>query len=207
MKYENERERNEELMHENDRLRREFERLGIIAHRVTMNKFRYEREVHDKERHFVTQNKVTVDDFFFEIPPNIYHLGNHCTESFIDASGNCTYKVQARARRESARVLIHLSLQNLTQYLSDEQKKMLDLWTELQRVRKQFSDLKRQTEEWVPYFTLSLRRLCKPKNFRDLDNQRSEFTRTLRNVANITRNINLKPSDALLAAAGGGSSS
>ncbi|KAF1747876.1 hypothetical protein GCK72_024342 [Caenorhabditis remanei] len=59
---------------------------------------------------------------------------------------------------------------NLAQYLSDEQRKMLDLWTELQRVRKQFSDLKVQTEE-------------------DLDKQKSEFTRALRNVSNMSRNV------------------
>ncbi|UMM41579.1 hypothetical protein L5515_017779 [Caenorhabditis briggsae] len=58
---------------------------------------------------------------------------------------------------------------NLAQYLSDEQRKMLDLWTELQRVRKQFSDLKVQTEE-------------------DLDKQKTEFTRALRNVSSISRN-------------------
>uniref|UniRef100_A0A8R1I3G8 Lin-5 (Five) Interacting protein n=2 Tax=Caenorhabditis japonica TaxID=281687 RepID=A0A8R1I3G8_CAEJA len=61
---------------------------------------------------------------------------------------------------------------NLAQYLSDEQRKMLDLWTELQRVRKQFSDLKSQTED-------------------DLDKQKSEFTRALRNVSNISRNANV----------------
>uniref|UniRef100_A0A1I7SZH8 Lin-5 n=1 Tax=Caenorhabditis tropicalis TaxID=1561998 RepID=A0A1I7SZH8_9PELO len=59
---------------------------------------------------------------------------------------------------------------NLAQYLSDEQRKMLDLWTELQRVRKQFSDLKVQTEE-------------------DLDKQKSEFTRALRNVSSMSRNV------------------
>ncbi|CCD73132.2 Rootletin-like coiled-coil domain-containing protein [Caenorhabditis elegans] len=58
---------------------------------------------------------------------------------------------------------------NLAQYLSDEQRKMLDLWTELQRVRKQFSDLKTHTEE-------------------DLDKQKAEFTRAIRNVNNISRN-------------------
>ncbi|CAJ0954033.1 unnamed protein product, partial [Mesorhabditis belari] len=52
---------------------------------------------------------------------------------------------------------------NLSQYLSDEQQKMLDLWTELQRVRKQFNDLKDQTQ-------------------RDLDNQRAEFNRVIRGI-------------------------
>ncbi|CAB3410336.1 unnamed protein product [Caenorhabditis bovis] len=73
---------------------------------------------------------------------------------------------------------------NLAQYLSDEQRKMLDLWTELQRVRKQFADLKSQTEE-------------------DLERQKSDFTRALRNVNTISRNINLVGGDGLSGGAGG----
>lgn len=56
----------------------------------------------------------------------------------------------------------------MAQYLSDEQKKMLDLWTELQRVRKQFADLKTQTEE-------------------DLEKQRNDFARVFRSLQGITR--------------------
>ncbi|CAD5215840.1 unnamed protein product [Bursaphelenchus okinawaensis] len=59
---------------------------------------------------------------------------------------------------------------NLAQYLSDEQKKMLDLWTELQRVRKQFSQLKHQTEE-------------------DLENQKREFTKIFKNIQNFSRGV------------------
>jgi hypothetical protein len=57
---------------------------------------------------------------------------------------------------------------NLAQYLSDEQKKMLDLWTELQRVRKQFHDLKAQTEA-------------------DLEQQRRDFAQIFRSIQGITR--------------------
>lgn len=57
---------------------------------------------------------------------------------------------------------------NLAQYLSDEQKKMLDLWHELQRVRKQFADLKVQTEE-------------------DLEKQRADFNRIFRSLQGLTK--------------------
>lgn len=45
---------------------------------------------------------------------------------------------------------------------------MLDLWAELQRVRRQFQDLREQTE-------------------RDLQTQRDEFNRTLRSIQGVTR--------------------
>ncbi|VDN21719.1 unnamed protein product [Gongylonema pulchrum] len=61
---------------------------------------------------------------------------------------------------------------NLAQYLSDEQKKMMDLWTELQRVRKQLMEHKEQTQH-------------------DLENQRNEFIRVIRNVGGLTRQLNL----------------
>ncbi|MCP9266228.1 Major antigen [Dirofilaria immitis] len=61
---------------------------------------------------------------------------------------------------------------NLAQYLSEEQKKMMDLWTELQRVRRQLIQHREQTEH-------------------DLENQRNEFTRTIRNVGGLTRQLNL----------------
>lgn len=47
--------------------------------------------------------------------------------------------------------------------MSDEQKKVLDLWAELQRVRRQFADLKEQTEQ-------------------ELHQQRQEFNRIVRNL-------------------------
>ncbi|XGW33198.1 hypothetical protein V3C99_017570 [Haemonchus contortus] len=74
-----------------------------------------------------------------------------------------------REYRDKERTFVNRE-RNLAQYLSDEQKKMMDMWTELQRVRKQFAELKDQTE-------------------RDLDAQRNEFNRVLRSVSNITRNI------------------
>ena len=46
----------------------------------------------------------------------------------------------------------------------------MDLWTELQKVRKQFSDLKDQTEH-------------------DLDQQKSDFNRVVRNITNVTHTI------------------
>ncbi|VDM99286.1 unnamed protein product [Thelazia callipaeda] len=61
---------------------------------------------------------------------------------------------------------------NLVQYLSDEQKKMMDLWAELQRVRKQLSEHKEQTEH-------------------DLENQRNEFIRVIRNVGGLAKLLNL----------------
>jgi hypothetical protein len=51
----------------------------------------------------------------------------------------------------------------LAQYLHDEQKKVLDLWAELQRVRRQFSELKEQTEK-------------------ELEQQRREFNRILKSL-------------------------
>ncbi|VDM58664.1 unnamed protein product [Angiostrongylus costaricensis] len=76
-----------------------------------------------------------------------------------------------REYRDKERTFVNRE-RNLAQYLSDEQKKMLDMWTELQRVRKQFSELKEQTE-------------------RDLETQRNEFSRVIRSVSNITRNISI----------------
>ncbi|VDP16328.1 unnamed protein product [Onchocerca flexuosa] len=61
---------------------------------------------------------------------------------------------------------------NLAQYLSEEQKKMMDLWAELQRVRRQLTQHREQTEH-------------------DLENQRNEFTRIIRNVGGLTRQLNL----------------
>lgn len=49
---------------------------------------------------------------------------------------------------------------------------MMDLWTELQRVRKQLAEHKEQTEH-------------------DLENQKNEFIRVLRNVGGLTRQLNL----------------
>lgn len=61
---------------------------------------------------------------------------------------------------------------NLAQYLSEEQKKMMDLWVELQAVRKQCAEYKEQTE-------------------RDLENQKNEFTKVMRNVGGVARQLNL----------------
>lgn len=47
---------------------------------------------------------------------------------------------------------------------------MLDLWSELQGVRKQFSDLKAQTEA-------------------DLEQQRNDFTRVFRSLQGITKSV------------------
>lgn len=49
---------------------------------------------------------------------------------------------------------------------------MMDLWTELQRVRRQLAQHREQTEQ-------------------DLENQRNEFTRIIRNVGGITRQLSL----------------
>lgn len=49
---------------------------------------------------------------------------------------------------------------------------MMDLWTELQRVRRQLLEHKEQTEH-------------------DLENQRNEFTRIFRNVGGLTRQLSL----------------
>lgn len=56
----------------------------------------------------------------------------------------------------------------MSQYLSDEQQKMLDLWTELQRVRKQFVDLKESTEK-------------------DLKDQRNDFNQIIRSIQGVTK--------------------
>lgn len=48
----------------------------------------------------------------------------------------------------------------------------MDLWTELQRVRRQLVQHREQTEH-------------------DLENQRNEFTRVIRNVGGLTRQLNL----------------
>lgn len=45
---------------------------------------------------------------------------------------------------------------------------MLDLWTELQRVRRQFNELKETTKE-------------------DLERQRNDFTKIFRNIQNFTK--------------------
>lgn len=54
----------------------------------------------------------------------------------------------------------------MAQYLNDEQKKVLDLWTELQRVRRQFAELKAETEK-------------------ELEQQRQEFNRILRSLRSL----------------------
>lgn len=73
-------------------------------------------------------------------------------------------EIRDRERHSNARE------KNLTQYLSDEQKKMLDLWVELQRVRKQFNELKVKTEQ-------------------ELDSQKNEFNRMYRNLQGLTRTL------------------
>lgn len=47
---------------------------------------------------------------------------------------------------------------------------MLDLWAELQRVRKQFAELKNKTES-------------------DLENQKNDFTRIIRSIQGVTKSI------------------
>ncbi|KHN72821.1 Spindle- and centromere-associated protein [Toxocara canis] len=61
---------------------------------------------------------------------------------------------------------------NLAQYLSEEQKKMMDLWAELQQVRRQFAEYKDQTE-------------------RELESQRNEFAKISRGVGGFARQINI----------------
>ncbi|VDM37926.1 unnamed protein product [Toxocara canis] len=61
---------------------------------------------------------------------------------------------------------------NLAQYLSEEQKKMMDLWTELQQVRRQCADYKEQT-------------------VRDLENQRNELAKVMRNIGGVARQLNI----------------
>ncbi|VDM48218.1 unnamed protein product [Toxocara canis] len=68
---------------------------------------------------------------------------------------------------------------NLTQYLSEEQRKMMDLWAELQQVRRQCAEYKEQTE-------------------RDLENQKNEFIKVMRSIGGVARQLNLS------AAEGGG---
>ncbi|VDK74699.1 unnamed protein product [Litomosoides sigmodontis] len=63
--------------------------------------------------------------------------------------------------------------QNLTRYLSEEQRKMMELWLELQQVRKQCSEYREQTE-------------------RDLENQRNEFIKVIRHVSGLVRGLNVE---------------
>ncbi|VBB30886.1 unnamed protein product, partial [Acanthocheilonema viteae] len=62
---------------------------------------------------------------------------------------------------------------NLTRYLNEEQRKMMELWSELQRVRKQCSEYREQTE-------------------RDLENQRNEFIKVIRHVSGLVRGLNVE---------------
>lgn len=70
--------------------------------------------------------------------------------------------------------------------MGEEQRKMMELWAELQRVRKQCSEYKEQTE-------------------RDLENQRNEFIKVMRHVSGIIRGMGLEVSrlvaDCLLSTA------
>ncbi|VDM42822.1 unnamed protein product [Toxocara canis] len=61
---------------------------------------------------------------------------------------------------------------HLAQYLSEEQRKMMDLWAELQQVRRQCSEYKDQTE-------------------RDLENQKNELLKVVRSVGGVARQLNL----------------
>lgn len=65
-----------------------------------------------------------------------------------------------------------MMLQNLAQYLSEEQKRMMDLWAELQQVRRQFAEYRDQTA-------------------RDLENQRNEFARVTRSVGGVVRKLSI----------------
>ncbi|KHN82364.1 Spindle- and centromere-associated protein [Toxocara canis] len=65
---------------------------------------------------------------------------------------------------------------NLAQYLSEEQKKMMDLWAELQQVRRQFAEYRDQTA-------------------RELENQRNEFARVTRNVGGVVRRLSITKID------------
>nr|O61308.1 RecName: Full=227 kDa spindle- and centromere-associated protein; AltName: Full=PUMA1 [Parascaris univalens]AAC38995.1 PUMA1 [Parascaris univalens] len=60
---------------------------------------------------------------------------------------------------------------NLAYYLNAEQRKMLDLWEELQRVRRQFADYKEQTE-------------------RDLENQKNEVAKVTQSVGGMAGRLN-----------------
>ncbi|VDK26598.1 unnamed protein product, partial [Anisakis simplex] len=62
--------------------------------------------------------------------------------------------------------------QNLAQYLSEEQQKMLSLWDELQRIRAEFAQYRDETE-------------------RDLESQRNEFVRVSKGVGGIVRKLSL----------------
>ncbi|MCP9262100.1 Spindle-and centromere-associated protein [Dirofilaria immitis] len=62
---------------------------------------------------------------------------------------------------------------NLTRYLGEEQRKMMELWSELQRVRKQCAEYREQTE-------------------RDLENQRNEFIKVIRHVSGIVKGLNIE---------------
>ncbi|CAG9533734.1 unnamed protein product [Cercopithifilaria johnstoni] len=62
---------------------------------------------------------------------------------------------------------------NLTRYLNEEQRKMMELWSELQRVRKQCSEYREQTEH-------------------DLENQRNEFIKVIRHVSGLVRGLNVE---------------
>ncbi|VDM48951.1 unnamed protein product [Toxocara canis] len=61
---------------------------------------------------------------------------------------------------------------NLAQYLSEEQKKMMDLWAELQQVRRQFDDYKEQTA-------------------RELEHHRNEFARVTHDVGGVVRRLSI----------------
>uniref|UniRef100_F1KPZ1 Major antigen n=1 Tax=Ascaris suum TaxID=6253 RepID=F1KPZ1_ASCSU len=65
---------------------------------------------------------------------------------------------------------------NFTQYLSEEQRKVSDLWVELQQVRRQCAEYKEQTE-------------------RDLENQKNEFIKVMRNVGGVARQLNLSAAE------------
>lgn len=69
--------------------------------------------------------------------------------------------------------LLIKNFQNLTRYLGEEQRKMMELWSELQRVRKQCSEYREQTE-------------------RDLENQRNEFIKVIRHVSGLVRGLNVE---------------
>uniref|UniRef100_A0A8R1TKV1 Major antigen n=1 Tax=Onchocerca volvulus TaxID=6282 RepID=A0A8R1TKV1_ONCVO len=62
---------------------------------------------------------------------------------------------------------------NFTRFLGEEQRKMMELWSELQRVRKQCAEYREQTE-------------------RDLENQRNEFIKVIRHVSGIVRGLNIE---------------
>ncbi|VDN08150.1 unnamed protein product [Thelazia callipaeda] len=62
---------------------------------------------------------------------------------------------------------------NITQYLGEEQHKIMELRSELQRVRKQCAEYREQTE-------------------RDLENQRNEFIKVIRHVSSLVKGINVE---------------